>query len=115
CIFIFKTLAERVFAIQRLARLLLYFYMISFLGFWLTKSRSKVAKLKFCLKDVFGINDRLFDMVKFKTSSIKVAIIAITISKGALYILSNYNSVLERRKDCGKFNLSYLNSILIYS
>ena len=54
-------------------------------------------------------------MVKFGTSSTKVAIIAITISKGALYILSNYNGVLERRKDYSKFNLSYLNSVLIYS
>ncbi|XTI85283.1 hypothetical protein V2W45_1229731, partial [Cenococcum geophilum] len=66
-------------------------------------------------KDAFGINNRLFNIVKFRTSSTKVAIIAIIISKGALYILSNYNSVLERRKDCSKFNLSYLNSILIYS
>jgi len=53
--------------------------------------------------------------VKFGTFGIKVAVIATTISKGALYILFNYNSVLERRKDCGKFNLSYLNSVLIYS
>jgi len=53
--------------------------------------------------------------MKFRTSSIKVAITAITISKDALCILSNYNSVLERRKDCSKFNPSYLNSILIYS
>ena len=35
-------------------------------------------------------------MVKFGTSSIKVAITAITISEGALCILLNYNSVLER-------------------
>ncbi|OCK94584.1 uncharacterized protein K441DRAFT_560180, partial [Cenococcum geophilum 1.58] len=62
----------------------------------LTKSRSKVAKLKFCLKDAFGINDRLFNIVKFGTSGIKVTIIATTISKGALCILLNYNGVLER-------------------
>jgi len=48
-------------------------------------------------------------------SGIKVAVTAITISKGVLCILSNYNGVLECRKDCGKFNLSYLNSVLIYS
>jgi len=54
-------------------------------------------------------------MVKFRISSIKVAIIAITISKGALCILFNYNSILKYRKDCGKFNLSYLNFVLIYS
>jgi hypothetical protein len=111
----FKTLAKRVFAIQRLARLLLYFYIILFLGSWLTKSYLKVAKLKFYLKDAFGINDRLFNIVKFGTSGIKVAITATTISKGALYILLNYNSVLERRKDYSKFSLSYLNSILISS
>jgi len=92
----FKTLAKRVFAIQRLARLLLCFYMILFLGSWLTKSHSKVAKLEFYLKDAFGTNDRLFNIVKFGISSIKVAITAIIISKGALCILSNYNSVLER-------------------
>ena len=92
----FKTLAKQVFAIQRLARLLLYFYIISFLGSWLTKSRSKVAKLEFYLKDAFGTNNQLFNIVKFRTSGTKVAVIAITISKGALYILSNYNSVLER-------------------
>ncbi|OCK94675.1 uncharacterized protein K441DRAFT_559746, partial [Cenococcum geophilum 1.58] len=62
----------------------------------LIKSRFKVAKLKFYFKDAFGINDQLFNIVKFGTSSTKVAIIATTISKGALYILSNYNSVLER-------------------
>jgi len=111
----FKTLAKQVFAMQRLARLLLCFYIILFINSWLTKSRSKVTKLKFCLKDMFKINDRLFNMVKFRMSSIKVAIIATTISKGALCILSNYNSVLKRRKDCSKFNLSYLNSVLIYS
>jgi len=92
----FRTLAKRVFAIQRLARLLLYFYMILFLGFWLTKSRFKVAKLKFCFRDVFKTNNRLFNIVKFGTSGTKVAIIATTISKGVLCILSNYNSVLER-------------------
>jgi len=92
----FKTLAKRVFAIQRLARLLLCFYIILFLGFWLTKSRSKVAKLEFCLKDVFGTNNQLFNMVKFGTSSTKVAVIATIISKGALCILLNYNGVLER-------------------
>ena len=111
----FKTLAKRVFAVQRLARLLLCFRIISFLGSWLTKSRSKVAKLEFCLKDAFRTNDRLFNMVKFGTSGTKVAVIATTISEGALCILSNYNSVLERRKDCGKFNPSYLNSVLISS
>ena len=111
----FKTLAKRVFAIQCLARLLLCFYMILFLGSWLTKSRSKVAKLEFCLKDAFGTNDRLFNIVKFGISGTKVAVIATIISEGALYILLNYNSVLERRKDCGKFNPSYLNSILISS
>jgi len=54
-------------------------------------------------------------MVKFRMSSIKVVVTATIISKGALCILFNYNSVLEYRKDCGKFNLSYLNSVLIYS
>jgi len=91
----FKTLAKQVFAIQCLARLLLCFYMILFLGFWLTKSRSKVAKLKFCLKDAFGTNDQLFNIVKFGTSSTKVAVIAIIIFEGALCILLNYNGVLE--------------------
>ena len=92
--------------------------MISFLGSlgsWLTESRSKVIKLEFCFKDAFGTNDRLFNIVKFRTSSTKVAIIATTISKGALCILSNYNGVLKHRRDCGKFNTSYLNSVLIYS
>ncbi|XTI90052.1 hypothetical protein V2W45_1243411, partial [Cenococcum geophilum] len=51
--------------------------------------------LKFCFKDAFGINDRLFNIVKFGTSGMKVAIIATTISEGALCILSNYNGVLE--------------------
>jgi len=111
----FKTLAKQVFTVQRLARLLLCFYIISFISSWLTKSHSKVAKLEFCLKDTFRINNWLFNMVKFGTSSIKVAVIAIIIFKGALCILFNYNSVLERRKDCGKFNPSYLNSVLIYS
>ena len=92
----FKTLAKRVFAVQRLARLLLCLYIISFLGSWLTKSRSKVAKLEFYLKDVFRTNNQLFNMVKFGISSTKVAVIATTISKGALCILSNYNNVLER-------------------
>ena len=111
----FKTLAKQVFAVQRLAKLLLYFYIILFISSQLTKSRSKVAKLKFYFKDAFRINDRLFNIVKFRTSSIKVAITAIIISKDTLCILSNYNSVLKRRKDYGKFNLSYLNSVLIYS
>ncbi|XTI82148.1 hypothetical protein V2W45_1228178, partial [Cenococcum geophilum] len=62
--------------------------------------------LEFCLKDAFGINDQLFNMVKFGTSSTKVAIIATIISEGALCILSNYNGVLERRKDCVLIDLS---------
>jgi len=101
--------------VQRLARLLLCFYIILFISSWLTKSHSKVTKLEFCLKDAFRINNRLFDIVKFGTFGTKVTVIAIIISKGALCILSNYNSVLEYRKDYGKFNLSYLNSVLIYS
>jgi hypothetical protein len=89
--------------------------VILFLGFWLTESRFKVAKLEFCLKNAFRINNQLFDMVKFGTSGIKVAVIATTISEGILYILLNYNGVLECRRDCGIFNLSYLNYLLIYS
>ena len=108
-------LAKRVFTMQRFSRLLLCFYIILFLGSWLTKSRSKVAKLEFYLKDIFRTNDRLFNIVKFRTSSTKVTITAIIISKGVLCILLNYNSVLECKKDCSKFNLNYLNSVLIYS
>jgi len=69
---------------------------------WLTDGCYDVGKLESSLKDVFGINRRLFDVDRFGPSGQKVAVTATTLSDAFTYIFSNYNG-RPRERNCGTY------------
>ncbi|KAL6716956.1 hypothetical protein ACLMJK_004869 [Lecanora helva] len=68
---------------------------------WLSDGCYDVGALEASLKDVFGDDQRMFDINRSGPSSTKVAVTATTLSDASTYIFSNYNGVGTRGRECG--------------
>ncbi|KAF2802657.1 FabD/lysophospholipase-like protein, partial [Mytilinidion resinicola] len=96
----FSTLAKRIFPVRGKCRGSLCARIIAFLRSWLTDSRYGSVEIKACVKEAFGAEHKMFN--RPRVSGTKVAVTTTTVDDSRLCILSNYNGVGTRRKECGK-------------
>src|SRR2546421_108538 len=104
----FDKLAKRIFVLQNCSRRLFCACIHELFTSWLADSRYDLTVLEASLKEVYGTNCQMFDVVESGLSGTKVVVTATTISDVILCLFSNYNGAVMRRKDCGMFNLKCL-------
>jgi hypothetical protein len=101
CATTFKRLARRVFRRPCRFRSALLGRIHGFILSLVTDSLYGAANFEACVREAYGEDTNLFGNPGWNVSGSKYAVTTMTVSDSRLCILSNYNGLGRRRKECG--------------
>ena len=115
CMALFETLAKRVFAMNCPTSMMAK--LCSFLASLVTDSLYGAGEMEACVKNVYGTSTLFFSGLGHASgrSGTKFGVTSMSVSSSKLCILSTYNGITERRKDCGACQQACLWHILTIS
>ena len=103
CLDFFKKFARRIFPSKAGMKCSIWAFTRRFFASYLADGQYDAVVLEETLREAFRSRP-LFDSVKLRPSSMKIAVTATTISDASLCLFSNYNGVGSYSKD---FRTSY--------
>ena len=112
CTQIFNIFTRKFFEIHLIKDRSFFTQLRNYFRCWFNNDCYNVVVLKNLFKNVFDVDQRIFDINEQCVFECKIAMTATTLSNASTYLFINYNDDESRIKNCDQWELSFIRNLI---